>query len=158
MQIWQERIFYVQMNNSQNITFLTKLIILNVYGFWAISCWDFRRNSNRVAKTAHCMLGGTFEEKQSFEKMQNFFRTANETFSAGLLKKLPTFLAEVFNGKKIPFEKILSFLGPCRSIFRITGRNFSARCSKLHFSCSEEHRFQKNCIWKLISFSDSDMD
>ena len=86
MQSWQKRILDVQMNNSQEKIFLTKLTKLNVYGFWATSFWNLARSSNRVAKTSYCMLGESFEEKQLFQKkLQNFFPTANGTFSAGLL-------------------------------------------------------------------------
>ena len=67
MQSWQKRSLYVQMNYSWKF-FLEKLILLNVYGFWAISFWDLFRISNRNAKTAHYMLGESFEEKQLFQK------------------------------------------------------------------------------------------
>ena len=63
MQSWQKRILDVQLNNSYEIIFLTNLINLNVYDFWAITSRDFLRKSNRVAKNVHCMLGESFEEK-----------------------------------------------------------------------------------------------
>ena len=110
MQSWQKRIVDVQMNNSYEIIFLPKLIKLNVYGFWAISFWKLARSSNRVAKTSQCMLGESFEEKQLFQKkLQNFFPTANGTFSAGLLKKLPKFLEDVLYGKRFLLKKSCHF-------------------------------------------------
>ena len=91
-QSWQKRILYVQMDNSYRIIFLKKLIIVNVYDFWAITSWHFPRNSNRVAKTVHCMLGESFAEKQLFKKtFRTFFGLPTKRFRLDFWKNFRRF-------------------------------------------------------------------
>ena len=105
LQIWQERIFYVQMNISQNITFLAKLIILNVSGFWAVSFWDLVRSSNRVAKTSHCMLGGSCEEKQLLKKIAELFSDCEWNVFGWTFEKTCDVSRGIFLRKKDSFLK-----------------------------------------------------
>ena len=109
------------------------------------------------------MLGKLFEDKHLFWKkkflLQNFFRTASEKFSAGFVKKLPTFSEEIFQGKIISYGKIMSFSGLCKSFFRIIGRNVLARCSKLHCSCPDEPDSWKKLFLENVEFfSNSDLE
>ena len=111
------------------------------------------RISNRGAKTANYMIGEPFEEKQLLWKkfILGHFRTLRRTFSAGLLKKLPTFLEETFHGKNFPFENYAIF-GLMQKFFRNFGKNAFARWSKLHFSCPEEHVSWKKLLSKRVDF------
>ena len=100
------------------------------------------------------MLRESFEEKQLFKKiLQNFFRTANGTFSVGLLKKLSTFLEKTFHGKSSLIKKSCHFRVYAEVFFRIIDTIFLIGCSRLHFSCPEEHvSWKKLFSQKVDSF------
>ena len=84
--------------------------------------------------------------------MQNFFRTANGTVSAGLLKKLLTFPEAVFYGKKTLLKTSCYFRVYAVLFFRIIGRNVLARCSRLHFCCPDERASWKKLLMEKLIF------
>ena len=113
----------------------------------SVSLQNLVKISNRGAKTAHYMLGDIFEGKQLLwkKKFPDIFSDSEWKVFDWTFKKLPTFLEETFHGKKFPFKLIMSLSGLCRSFFRIFDTIFLTGCSKLHFSCPEEH-----VSWKIL--------
>ena len=74
--------------------------------------------------------------------------------SAGFFKQLPTFSEEVFYGKSISFQKIMSFPGLCRNFFRILCRNVLGKMFKTAFQLSRGAWFlEKTAFLKMLILS-----